>query len=173
MSLGNMKSVLVIEDNEAYQHEALADLGKMPQVLSTRLAQNYGDAKAMLQKHQFDAVLTDLYFPSGNISIREDQAQRQSIGRLMENYFTEHEEHLFPKKERGVVYRALAQAGLWLGFADPKDYVASDIWKKLHPPGSEIDLAVHDEINMRKNSAMYDRCQKWLGGINDGTQLLP
>ncbi len=152
-----MKDVLIIEDNVAEVIYAQAELTAIG--LDFRAVTNLSEGLTAMP--EYDAVLSDLFFPAGNIST-EPYVQR--FLPLYENF----KRQRFPKLGQSAVLNAVKQCADTFGIP-ANDYV-ENVMAKLNTPPIVLKAA-RDALAGIKDSEKYDKFLAIEKGIRDGTNL--
>ena len=153
-----MKSVLVIEDNIAEAIYAEAELVGAG-IEYFRAVTTLADGLEAIP--EYDAVLSDLFFPAGNVST-EQYSQR--FLPLYEQF----KQTRFQKLGQNVVLRAVEQCAETFGLTS-QEYV-EDFMPKLNTPPVLLKAA-RDALAGIQDSERYEKFLKIEKGIRDGTNL--
>ena len=154
--MGN-KKILIVEDNIEEAKSALEQAKKFN--LEGVLAQDFGSAIQELNKNP-NYVLSDLFFPSGNI---EQSEYIQRILPMYENYLSK-----FQKQERGVLYKAIENVSKTFQ-TTPEKYVEEILPSLGNPP--EIIEKSKDAVYGIENYSKYLRLANFIEDIKQGKGL--
>ena len=153
-----IEKILVIEDNHTealYAQTALGSAGFNEVEVAPNLSMG------LKELPNYHAVLTDLFFPAGEIST-EQYSQR------FLPFYERFKQSRFPRQNGGIVLAAVRTVAETFGMA-PQGYVENVVAKLNTPP--VVLRAARDAVAGIKDSDRYQAFLKIEEGIRNGTNL--
>jgi hypothetical protein len=154
-----INKVLVIEDNVSEAIYAQTELAKAG-IMDFKAVTTLKEGLSILPK--YDAVLTDLFFPAGNIPIE------QYIQKFLPLY-EQFKNKRFPEMTGNNVVLSAIQSCAKVFGVTPEEYV-NDYITKMNTPKLVLDAA-RDAIAGIKDSQKYEKFLKIEQSIRNGTSL--
>jgi len=162
---GLCPSILVVEDNPLHVQHAKESLAEY----EVEIVSTYHDATLARGMRHFDAVLTDLYLPSGNAQSINITGFQNEIVTKIQDYANSR----FPLQDKTLASHALDHVAQTLGFESAQAYVSSDIWKQMNPEGSIGYKIAMDALHQRRDYAGFLKYEKLREQILSGAHQLP
>ena len=164
--MSNLTRILLIEDDEKHYNDATEELlrKRNDEIGAFIRAESLSDFEKLFGDgghNQYDAVLTDLFFPAG------DMDAAPLVQRFLPHYES-YKAKRFPEIKDNVVLSAVENVSSLMGVG-PGEYV-ENVLTRLNTPESVLK-ASRDAVAGIQDSERYERFLEIEKGVRDGTNL--